>query len=154
MEEMTTEFLIGKLANNIIDQIVAGVQAKLPTATASQITTPITPPRKPTPVRHTGKNRHPKVLVVGLLPKQVSEITKDKYKLKLKFTQSEDIKGLEASMRSSKHVILMKDFIKHAHQQIAQKTGVEYSLVSGIMTSLKSKLRELEASLNTNETRT
>jgi hypothetical protein len=143
--KLTIEFLIGQLTNQIVDKIIDGVSQKLPTQP-----TILKPKVSPTIV-HTNeheKKRHPKVVVVGLLPRQIHEINKDNYKLRLKFTDGRELGGLERSMRSAKHIVLMKDFIKHAHQEIAKKTNVPFTLTSGAITGIRQTLQHLSETLN------
>lgn len=82
-----------------------------------------------------------KILIVGLLPQQQNEISKDfKEIYDLKFVKDESIQQIKSIAVNCDEIILMTKFISHRHQDAAKSSGVIYSHCNGGVSELKDML--------------
>lgn len=121
----------------------APIPAEVATTTAS------TPPKLALPALDAGKKR-PKsknmgVTVVGLLPGQAHMIKNEFRFIKLTFVQADarNSSQLTALSKGDNTVIFMTDFIRHASVEAVRAVHGNWVYVTGGMTSLRDKLREL-----------
>lgn len=116
---------------------------------AEGVTTASTPPKLALPALDAGKKR-PKsknmgVTVVGLLPGQAHMIKNEFRFIKLTFVQADarNSNQLTALSKGDNTVIFMTDFIRHASVEAVRAVHGNWVYVTGGMTSLRDKLREL-----------
>lgn len=89
--------------------------------------------------READKKRLPKVLIVGLLPIQKQEIITSFNKVfDLRFQESnEAITLLEQRAANMDHVLLMAEWIDHAHRYCLKGKKIDFKLVWGTVSNLK-----------------
>lgn len=116
---------------------------------AEGVITASTPSKWALPALDVGKKR-PKsknmgVTVVGLLPGQAHMIKNEFRFLKLTFVQADarNSNQLTALSKGDNTVIFMTDFIRHASVEAVRAVHGNWVYVTGGMTSLRDKLREL-----------
>ncbi len=125
------------------------VAVPTPVPIPAEGTTVFTTPESALPVLDAAKKR-PKsknmgVTVVGLLPGQAHMIKNEFRFLKLTFVQADarNSNQLTALSKGDNTVIFMTDFIRHASVEAVRAVHGNWVYVTGGMTSLRDKLREL-----------
>lgn len=79
-----------------------------------------------------------KILIVGLLPEQQNEISKEfKGIYDLRYVKDESIHQIKSIASNCDEIILMTKFIGHRHQDAAKSSGVIYSYCNGAVSELK-----------------
>jgi hypothetical protein len=82
--------------------------------------------------------RKPSILIIGLIPKQIAEV-KHKYDrfFDLRFHEAnEAMTMLRSRAEKVGEVILMKDWVDHAHRDVLIKANIDFKVVSGSNSSL------------------
>ncbi len=125
------------------------VAVPTPVPIPAEGTTVFTTPESALPVLDAAKKR-PKsknmgVTVVGLLPGQAHMIKNEFRFIKLTFVQADarNSNQLTALSKGDNTVIFMTDFIRHASVEAVRAVHGNWVYVTGGMTSLRDKLREL-----------
>jgi flagellar biosynthesis GTPase FlhF len=90
------------------------------------------------------KNKKPRVIVVGLKPELTHFIKNEFEKLDLDFFPNDCNPGpMKDKLVYADHCYLMTDKISHKHKDVVVKSKVEFTYVSGGLTSLKDNLRAM-----------
>jgi hypothetical protein len=137
---LSTEDLLVELARRLAKLLDAPAQEGKPLVTSF-------PKRKHNPFMDISPRRPTldRVLVIGPLKGQQKEIMAAHGEwIDLRFVASEESPALVGEVgRAADHVVLWTNFISHSHQEQAKKLSAKLHYVTGGMSALHDKLREL-----------
>lgn len=144
--DFSTEDMVAEIVRRAISTVTEQIKAQVALQMTPQIVATGRPPRAHNPFGVTEpRTEKPRVLIVGPLVGQQRELRgAHEGWLDLAFIESSENPARVAEVGfAADHIILWTNFISHAHQDQAKKLNAKLHYVTGGMSALHNKLREL-----------